>query len=95
MVRSIKKDTRALKVDLERIIRSGENLRKSSKTFSGKAADGLKVLASVYLLCEDYVAVKDEVNKDPSVANKRRYCGHMFLEAASYLGRFIVDNYLK
>ncbi len=94
MVRSIKKDTRTLKTDLERIVTSGEKLYHSPKTFWSRVANGLKVIASTYLLCNDYVTVKKEVYKDSSVTNKEQYCTHMFFEGFDHLRNFILDNYV-
>lgn len=92
--RSLNKDTKPIKNDLEKIVNVGETLIKSPPSFWSKLKYGLMLAGSVFVTYDDYQHLRKEVEQDATVTNKPAYYADVVRESANYLAKYIIDKYI-
>jgi hypothetical protein len=92
MPRTITKDTKKIKDDLEKIVESGEQLIKSQKW--KRLGYGAVISGDIFRLYQDSSRLKTEVDADASVVNKKAYFAQAIRESANHLADYFIKKYL-
>ena len=95
MSRTIAKDLKPIKPDLERLVKKSEFLSKDDKNFISGLFFVLGSTGTAINVADSYKKLRQEVYKDDSIADKKKYMAQFIRESMNYFAEELIEMYVK